>query len=300
MPKATNVRHRSNGFRILVATDGSIPARKAVSTTIRFPWPDGSRVRVVVARRTRAEFRRSVLLAALDRSADLAAGRALRALSRRWPDADVAVVDKAPIDGVLGEAERFGAEVIALGWRGHGSVRRLLMGSVSRGVCRRARCSVLVVRSRQVEVRRIVVGIDGSANAERAVALVARLLPPRGGEVTLFQAVDQMAVPAQSFAPSAIRGTVSAEVKRLNKEQVAAARRALDRAAADLTRRGWRTRVVITTDAPLRGLLAATSRARAHLVVVGARGVTGLRHLLLGSVAEGVLNRCPVPVLVVR
>ncbi len=37
--------------------------------------------------------------------------------------------------------------------------------------------------------------------------------------------------------------------------------------------------------------------AGADLLVVGARGV---RHLLLGSVADGALNRCPVPVLVVR
>jgi len=51
---------------------------------------------------------------------------------------------------------------------------------------------------------------------------------------------------------------------------------------------------------PLRDLLAAVATTRAHAVVVVARGVSGVRHLLLGSVAEGVLNRCPVPVLVVR
>jgi nucleotide-binding universal stress UspA family protein len=35
-------------------------------------------------------------------------------------------------------------------------------------------------------------------------------------------------------------------------------------------------------------------------LIVGATGVTGLRHLLLGSVAEGALNASPVPVLIVR
>jgi nucleotide-binding universal stress UspA family protein len=39
---------------------------------------------------------------------------------------------------------------------------------------------------------------------------------------------------------------------------------------------------------------------RAQLLVVGARGTSGVRHLLLGSVAEGALNRCPVAVLVAR
>jgi nucleotide-binding universal stress UspA family protein len=59
-------------------------------------------------------------------------------------------------------------------------------------------------------------------------------------------------------------------------------------------------KLVVTTGEPLRDLLASAATARAHVVVVGARGVRGVRQLLLGSVAEGVLNRCPVTVLVVR
>ena len=52
--------------------------------------------------------------------------------------------------------------------------------------------------------------------------------------------------------------------------------------------------------APLRDLLDTVNSADAELLVVGARGAIGVRYLLLGSVAEGALNRCPVPVLVVR
>ena len=133
-------------FRVLVATDGSAQAKRAIATTVQFPWPARTRLRAVVARRTRAEYRQSILLAALDRSAEFAAGAARRALSQRWSDADVVVVDKTPIEGILGEAERFGADAIVLGWRGHGVMRRLLMGSVSRGVVRGARCAVLIVR----------------------------------------------------------------------------------------------------------------------------------------------------------
>ena len=296
MEKAQGVRE----FRVLVATDGSSHAARAVATVTRCPWPARTRVRAVVARRTGAESRRSILLAALDRSTDLTASEARRKLSRRWPDAEVVVVDTAPIDGVLAEAKHFRADVVALGWRGHGTMRRLLMGSVSRGVVRGARCAVMVVRNRPKEVARILIGFDGSANAERAVALVARMPPPDGGEVTLFQAVDQISAPTKGLAPAAIGRRVSAEVARLNKESAVAARRALDRAAAGLTRLGWRTRVVISTGVPLRDLLATARSAKADLVVVGARGVTGLTRLLLGSVAAGVLDRCPAPVLVVR
>ena len=287
-------------FRVVVATDGSVQATRAIATTVQFPWPARTRLRAVVARRTRAEYRQSILLAALDRSAEFAAGAARRALSQRWSDADVVVVDKTPIEGILGEAERFGADAIVLGWRGHGVMRRLLMGSVSRGVVRGARCAVLIVRQRPPDLRKIIIGVDGSAHARRAVALVARLKPPQRGEVTLFRAVEPLALPEHTIASSAIRATVGAEVRRLNLQRVTAARKALDRAAAALTRRGWRVRVLMTTGAPLRDLLATVTMSHAHAVVVGARGVGGVRHLLLGSVAEGVLNHCPVPVLLVR
>jgi len=122
----------ARAFRVLVATDGSDHARAAIATAVSFPWPGDTQVRIVAARRTRAEHRRSVLLSALDRTADAAAEAARRALSRRWPDVDEVVVDKVPVKGILDEAETFAADVIVIGWRGHGALRRLLMGSVSR------------------------------------------------------------------------------------------------------------------------------------------------------------------------
>jgi nucleotide-binding universal stress UspA family protein len=89
-------------------------------------------------------------------------------------------------------------------------------------------------------------------------------------------------------------------LKRINQERSDAAERALNRAAKELERAGWRTRTELRNGEPLREVMDAVSAAEAQLVVVGARGTSGVRHLLLGSVAEGVLNRSPVPVLLVR
>jgi nucleotide-binding universal stress UspA family protein len=93
---------------------------------------------------------------------------------------------------------------------------------------------------------------------------------------------------------------VAAEVKRINEGRRAAAQKDLSRATKTLSSAGWRVDQVVTDGAPLRDLLATVSNVGANLLVVGVRGVTGLRHLLLGSVAEAALNRSPVPVLVVR
>jgi nucleotide-binding universal stress UspA family protein len=288
---------RSSEFRVLVATDGSTDARAAVTTAMHFPWPANTRVRIVVARRTRAEYRRSILLAALDRTAEAVAESARRVLSRRWPDVDVAIVDKVPVQAINNEASRFAAHVVVLGWRGHGPVRRFLMGSVSRGVVRGAKCAVVVVR-RAVRVRRLVLGLDGSAAANRALAFVARLAPPASGRVILVRSVEVMAVPSRRLVPGA--ATVAREVERNNARRARIARTELDRAAAQLQRAGWRTRTMLTSGEPLRDLVGAVASTRSQLLVVGARGTSGVRHLLLGSVAEGALNRSPVPVVIAR
>jgi nucleotide-binding universal stress UspA family protein len=78
------------------------------------------------------------------------------------------------------------------------------------------------------------------------------------------------------------------------------ASKTLNRAAAELKRRGWRTRTVLVHGEPLRDLLATVASASAQMLAVGARGTSGMRHLLLGSVAEGALSRSPVTVLVAR
>ncbi len=285
---------------MLVASDGTVHARRATSVAAAFPWPEPTRVRAVVARRSKAAQHRSILLAALDRHADLAARAARRALVRRWPDADVVVVDRAPADGVLAEAGRFGANVIVVGWSGQGLTRRLLMGSVSRTIVSRATSPVVVVRRRPAEISRIVVGLDGSANARRAVTFVANLRAPRHGEVTLFTAVARMGVPSQHLVPAAVRASVAADVARVNADRNRAAVALQARAAEQLRRRGWRVKQVVTAGEPLRELLASAARARAHVGTVGARGASGVRQLLLGSVAQGVLNHCPATVLVVR
>ena len=277
---------RAAAFRVLVATDGSSQAHAAIATVATFPWPVDTRVQAVVARQGRGT--RGVTV------------NVPRALAQRWPDAEVVVVDKAPVDGILSEARRFRADVIVVGWRGHGAVPRLLMGSVSRGVVRGARCAVLVVRGRPARVRKIAIGFDASAGAQLAVTLVGKLVAPRDGHVTLITAVQLMSPSSRGPVVGGIRATIAREVRRINTERATAATKALNRAAEELDRSGWRTRTVLRTGEPLRELSAVVATAHPQLLLVGARGSSGVHHLLLGSVAEGVLNRLPVPVLVVR
>jgi nucleotide-binding universal stress UspA family protein len=291
---------RAKQFHILIATDGSTAAGAAVATALRFPWPPAARASAVVAKQIRAEYRRSILLTALDQTAEFTADSTTRKLSKRWPAATTRVIDAKPVEAIVEESARVRAALVVMGWRGHGAVRRLLTGSVFRGVVRRAPCPVLVVRRAPREIKNVVLGFDGSAHARRALAFVAALEPPRGARLTLFTAVDTMHTPSRTLVQARTRSAVATEVKRINAKRVARARRELARANRILSAAGWRVSEIITQGAPLQDLLATATKTRADLLVVGATGVTGVRRLLLGSVAEGALNRCPVPVLVVR
>ena len=70
--------------------------------------------------------------------------------------------------------------------------------------------------------------------------------------------------------------------------------------ATELRHIGWHSRTMLVHGEPLRDLLGAVAATRAQLLVIVARGTSGVRYLLLGSVAEGAVNRSPVPVLVAR
>jgi nucleotide-binding universal stress UspA family protein len=240
------------------------------------------------------------VLPALDRRGMHITTGARRALARRWPAADVAIIDKSPVDAILDEARRLRAAVVVLGWRGHGSLRRLLFGSVSRGVVRQAPCPVLVVRRRPRDLRSFVIGLDGSMNAQRAALFCAGLRPPRGARVTLVRVEEPMGVPSAGTLPASVHAMVRRELAALNGERRVRAKRDVARVAASLTRAGWTVRTSIRSGTPLDELLDAVTSTRSGTLVVGARGGGGLERLLLGSVAEGALNHSPVPVLVVR
>jgi nucleotide-binding universal stress UspA family protein len=209
------------------------------------------------------------------------------------------VIDALPVEAILAEARRFRAKLIVVGWRGYGPMARLLMGSVSRGVVRHALCPVLVVRRRR-GIRTVVVGMDGSPNARKAARFLASLTPPRGARVILAHIVEPVTVPSAGLLPGTVRSVLGREATKVNAERLRQGERELRAMAPRLKKAGWRVSTRVRLDVPLRGLLEVANASKADLVCVGARGTSGVKRLLLGSVAQGALDRCPVGVLLVR
>jgi nucleotide-binding universal stress UspA family protein len=78
------------------------------------------------------------------------------------------------------------------------------------------------------------------------------------------------------------------------------AQRALERLVERADRDGVHPRAVVKLGAPWHEIVAAAQEQGADLIVMGTHGRRGLAHVLLGSVAEKVVQTSPVPVLTVR
>ena len=291
----------SKRHRILIASDGSLPAAAALATAVKFPWGASCRAWAVVARSDwfRPESQKAQQV--LARTFDAAADNARRALSLRWKTGEVLTRKEPPVVAILREAERRNASVIVLGWRGHGVFKRLLAGSVARTVAADAKCPVLIVREAPRVIRRFVVGYDCCPNAQRALEFLCSLDPPSRTRAVLVNVIEPMPMPPSgSLLPATTRAYIRREIAALNANSLKNAKQALDLAVARMKRCGWSATGVVRVGAPLEGLLGAAEDARADVLVLGARAVSGVKRMLLGSVANGALNLSKVPVLLVR
>jgi nucleotide-binding universal stress UspA family protein len=150
---------RGPGVRLVLGVDGSVDSAAAASAVAGRPWPAGSEVRVVGVLDSR------VLLSHLqqsgpppgggpprDQTAEAAAGlqgsldKVCEDLRRAGLAATAKLLPGEPKKVLLEEADRFGADCIVVGAKGHSRLERLLLGSVSAAVTARAGCSVEVVR----------------------------------------------------------------------------------------------------------------------------------------------------------
>lgn len=293
--------------RILIATDGSPAAQAALATAVRFPFPESTRVRAVVSRSSWLPADSDWLTdhakarAALEQNTKPAADAARRVLAHRWQDPKVVVVDAPPKAAILAEAERFKASMVIVGWRGYGSFRRLLAGSVSRAIATGASCPVLVVRKAPRSVRRILVGYDGCPNADRVIDLLVSLRPPRGNRVTLVNVVEPTHMPLSAARlPSSMRMPIRQAMTTLKRQRYARGEHQLEAPRARLEQAGWTVSSEVRGGDPLACLIDAVDETGADVLALGARAKSGVELALMGSVASGALDRSPCAVLIVR
>lgn len=134
-------------------------------------------------------------------------------------------------------------------------------------------------------IERIVVPLDGSLTAERILPHVRRVLYRNDSELILVQAVP----------PPPVEGALT-----IAEAQLGAAREYVVGQKERLEQAGVRVKHVVEVGYPASVILDVVKREKATLVAMATHGSSGIKRFVFGSVAEAVIRRSPVPVLLVR
>lgn len=283
-------------LRVLLATDGTEAARAAEDFLRELVLPAGSAVEALTVLDA-PEWRVPASLAGAEQEwADRITREAQARLQAPGVQLSRAVRRGATAEQIIDAADEFHADLIVLGSHGRSGLERFLLGSVAEKVARFARQPVLVARRPGRVLRKVLVALDGSDHAGRALRMAARMPFPAEAEVTLCHVMRPYYAPlGPEYIPEMDR--LLLEVQECQRKDAV---KLLDAAGDDMLR--WRkpaTKVLLEGD-PADQVLRLGAEQQADLIVLGAKGVSGFEALLVGSVADRVLKHAHCSVLLVR
>jgi nucleotide-binding universal stress UspA family protein len=196
----------------------------------------------------------------------------------------------SPVGKIIEAARKLDPDLLVLGSRGLGKLQEWVVDSVSYKVASQAHCPVLIVKRGVQKVRKVLLAYDGSADADRAVDFlegklfrnkveltVATVLPLKSAAVRTSDVGGEQFV---AFVKKAVADLAKTVCKRLSRRYVSS------------------TQVLEGDPATL--LAEVATERRMDLVVVGARGLTGIKRFFLGSVSHNLLHGAPCAVLIVK
>lgn len=220
-----------------------------------------------------------------------------------FPDWEVRteVLEGSPSWELQWKAEEWQPDLVVVGSQGRSALGRFFLGSVSKQLATKSRSSVRVARrgaeQSDGEPPRIMIGVDGSPGAERAVRSVGGRVWPEGTEVRLV-AVDDRVSPGRI---AHILPTAAAAIRSRNEESAARARRMAEWAEAELRAIGLQVSVAVVNGEPQRTLTEEALKWNADSIFVGAHGLDQADvENGLGSVAAGLVTKAHCTVEVVR
>jgi nucleotide-binding universal stress UspA family protein len=211
---------------------------------------------------------------------------------------EIANSERALIKTVLEEGETYerivdiadaeNCDLIITGRKGTRRVEKSMMGSVTARVIGHSQRDVLVVPDGSaVGWDTILVATDGSRYSRTAAERAVDFAKSYGGQLRVVSVVD---VPSEFYAeaPKAVDDMIdkAREYSRNIKQQAES--------------RGVKAESFVGEGEAFRIITDLAKKESANIIVMSSHGRTGLRRLLMGSVAEKVIGHSPCPVLVVR
>ena len=201
-----------------------------------------------------------------------------------------------PAEAILEKAKTWPADLIVVGTHGRSALGRVLLGSVSLKLIREAPCSVRVARSNMhVGSPRLLIGTDGSPEADAAIEEVSRRSWPKGAEAQIV-AVHEVLVPI-----NAERIAIGERLyDTINEDEHFRLVHAANGAADKLRAAGLIATGRLEEGEPKHLLVQLARDWTATSIFVGARGLGRVEGILLGSVSSATVAHAPCTVEVIR
>lgn len=140
----------------------------------------------------------------------------------------------------------------------------------------------------------IVVGYDGSGNADRAITAAADEVTPNG----TVHVVTGFHPESNAWLARQLRDIP--EEFRYVYDPAATERQVQMVALEQLRERGVKCAGHVVPDDPATAIIDVAEREGADLVVVGSRGLGGMQRFLRGSVSSRIATHAPMTVLIVH
>lgn len=207
-------------------------------------------------------------------------------------------------DAILERVRTTAADLIVMTTHGRGPLSRFWLGSVADTLVRHAPAPILLVRPQEVPedpgtkpaLRHVLIPLDGSELAERVLEPAIQLGSLMDAEYTLIHSIELSSL----LDGYAIVAEPSAILQDRDNRR-AAAHAYLDRVAEGLRTRGLRVHThVVIGQSPVTAVLDLAREKNIDLIAIATHGRTGLKLLLLGSVADKIVRGTLTPVLVYR
>ena len=206
-----------------------------------------------------------------------------------------------PATELINKADEWQADLVVVGSHSRSTVGRFFLGSVSKKVVTDSYHSVRVARpvadKNNGSPPRIMIGVDGSSEAESAVREVGMRVWPKGTEVRVV-AVDDGTSPARI---SRVLPTAAAMIKSSKDKAFAASRMMGEWAERELHVIGLQVSVGLEKGDAQRTLIEEARKWAADSIFVGSRKFDGtFERFWLGSVSTAVATKAHCSVEVVR
>jgi nucleotide-binding universal stress UspA family protein len=303
-------------MKILVAYDGSISADAAIRDLRRAGLPENAEALVLsvaddglhpteihaAAKPDHDRSWRSRLAEAESLAEN--AGERIRAGFPQWTVSSEAL-QGSPAKVILDTSAWWRPDLLVVGSHGRSRIARLFLGSVSLELVHKATCPVRVARPREPfdpgSPIRIIIGHDGSPEAENVVRSVTARSWPEKTEAQIIAVVQTLAPVVDDFDASTFAQEPAYALIREADERNRCRMRNIASESANCLRRAGLVVSCTVADADPREVLAAVAeQCNADTIFVGARGVGRMERLLLGSVSSYVVTHAHCTVEVVR